>query len=191
MATQGDPVGVDAQGHHKMGAMRQMTAAIEHEIFSADVHPIDMVETLAEASEWEFDRMGEDQIAMAIEGAWRVYSLNLDWSSRDDMLRLICSFELTPPEQRMDEMLELVNLANDKIWCGGFVIWPEHKLMAFRYALTLAGGATATPEQIEAMVLTAVGYAERFYPAFQLVGWANQSPAQALRVAIDEAYGTA
>lgn len=174
-----------------MGAVRQMTAAIEHEFLSADVHPIDMVESLAEQSAWDFDRLGENQIAMAVEGAWRVYSLNLDWSSRDDTLRLICSFELTPPEDRADEMLALINLANDKIWCGGFVLWPEHKLMAFRYGLTLAGGATATPEQIESMVLTAVGYAERFYPAFQLVGWSDQTPEQALRVAIDEAYGTA
>lgn len=168
-----------------------MTAAIEHEFLTADIHPIDMVETLAEAAEWEFDRIGENQIAMAVEGVWRVYSLNLDWSSREDTLRLICSFELTPPADRTGEMLELLNLVNDRIWCGSFVLWPEHKLMAFRYALTLAGGATATPEQIESMVLTAVGCAERFYPAFQLVGWSNQTPAEALRVAIDEAYGTA
>ena len=53
-------------------------------------------------------------------------------------------------------------------------------MMAFRYGLTLAGGATATPEQIEAMVLTAVGYSERFYPAFQLVGWSNHSPREAM-----------
>ena len=174
-----------------MGAVRQMTAAIEHEFLSGDIHPIDMVETLAEQSDWEFDRIGEDQIAMAVEGAWRVYSLNLDWSNRDDMLRLICSFELTPPEERLEDFLALINIVNDHIWCGGFVYWPEHKLMAFRYGLTLAGGATATPEQIEAIVLTAVGYAERFYPAFQLVGWSNQSPEQAIKVAIDEAYGTA
>jgi hypothetical protein len=174
-----------------VGAVRQMTAAIEHEFLSADIHPIDMVETLAEASEWEFDRIGENQIAMAVEGVWRVYSLNLDWSSRDDTLRLICSFELTPPEERMAEMLALLNLVNDKIWAGGFVLWPEHKLMAFRYGLTLAGGATATPEQIEAMVLTAVGYAERFYPAFQLVGWSDHTPEEAMHVAIEEHYGTA
>ena len=166
-------------------------ATTEHEFLSSEIHPIDMVETLAQQSEWEFDRVGEDQIAMAIEGAWRIYSLNLAWSSYDDMLRLVCSFELTPPEERVEEMHELLNLANDKIWCGGFVLWPEHKMMAFRYGLTLAGGATATPEQIEAMVLTAIGYSERFYPAFQLVGWSNQSPQEALTVAIDEAYGTA
>jgi hypothetical protein len=81
--------------------MRQMTAAIEHEFLSADIHPIDMVETLAEAAEWEFDRIGENQIAMAVEGSWRVYSLNLDWSSRDDTLRLICSCSnRAPPTSR-------------------------------------------------------------------------------------------
>ena len=174
-----------------MGAVRQMTAAIEHGFLSTDIHPIDMVEKLAEAAEWEFDRIGENQIAMAVEGAWRVYALNLDWSSRDDTLRLICSFELTPPEERLSEMLELLNLVNDKIWSGAFVLWPDQKMLAFRYGLTLAGGAMATPEQIEAMVLKAVGYAERFYPAFQLVGWSNQGPEDALRVAIEESYGTA
>ena len=165
--------------------------ATEHDFHSIDIHPIDMIETLATESEWEFDRIGDDQIAMAIEGAWRIYSLNLAWSNRDDMLRLVCSFELTPPEERADEMLELINLVNDKIWCGGFTLWPEHKMMAFRYGLTLAGGATATAEQLETMVLTAVGFSERFYPAFQLVGWSNHSPAQALGTAIEEAYGTA
>lgn len=165
--------------------------AVEQDFLSAEIHPIDIVESLAEQSEWEFERAGEDQIAMAIEGQWRIYSLNLNWSSYDDMLRLVCTFELTPPEERMDEMMMLINLANDRIWCGGFTLWPEHNTMAFRYGLTLAGGATATVEQIEAMVLTAVGYAEKFYPAFQLVGWSNQTPEEALNVAIDEAYGTA
>ena len=33
-----------------------------------DLHPIDVVETLAEHHSWEFDRVTDDQIAMAIEG---------------------------------------------------------------------------------------------------------------------------
>ena len=131
--------------------------AIEHDFLSTDIHPIDMVESLASESEWEFDRVGEDQIAMAIEGAWRTYSLTLAWSDFDDMLRLVCTFELTPPAERLGDFMDLINLANDKIWCGGFTLWPEHNLMAYRYGLTLAGGATATPEQIEAMILSAVG----------------------------------
>ena len=90
-----------------------MTAS-EHDFLGVEIHPIDMVESLAAESDWEFDRIADDQIAMAIEGAWRIYSLSLAWSNRDDMLRLVCSFELTPPEDRLDEMMELINLANDK-----------------------------------------------------------------------------
>jgi len=166
-------------------------SAVEHFTSETDIHPIDMVETLAEQCSWEFDRVGEDQIAMAIEGAWRTYSLSLAWSGHDDMLRLFCTFDLNPPESRHDEFYRLLNLVNDRLWGGSFTLWQEHKLLAFRGGLTLAGGAHATPEQIEAMVHNAIALCERFYPAFQLVGWSEESAESAVKVAIEEAYGTA
>lgn len=165
--------------------------AIEHDFPTADVHPIDIVESLAEQSDWDFDRVGEDQIAMAIEGGWRTYSLTLCWSDYDDMLRLVCTFELAPPEERVDVFHALLNIANDRVWGGSFSLWREQGLVAYRGGLSLAGGASATPEQVEAMVIAAVALSERFYPAFQLVSWSTETPEEAARVAIEEAYGTA
>ena len=75
--------------------------AVEHDLSTEDLHPIDLVETLAERREWDFDRVDEDQIAMAVEGAWRTYSLSLAWSGHDDMLKLVGSFEMDPPEDRL------------------------------------------------------------------------------------------
>ena len=46
-------------------------AATEYFLEREDLHPIDIVETLAEAQEWSFDRVADDQIAMAVEGQWR------------------------------------------------------------------------------------------------------------------------
>jgi hypothetical protein len=63
--------------------------------------------------------------------------------------------------------------------------------MVYRYGLVLAGGQLATPEQIDTMIGAAVMSAERFYPAFQLVAWSERTPAQAMQVAIAEAYGRA
>jgi len=40
-------------------------------------------------------------------------------------------------------------------------------------------------------VRAAVGAAECYYPAFQLIGWSKHTPEEALLVAIDETYGTA
>lgn len=156
-----------------------------------DTHPIDIVETLAEHHAWEFDRVTDDQIAMAVEGQWRTYSLTLAWSGRDETLRLICTFEMEPPENRLPELLALLNRVNDECWCGAFTFWSEQRLMVWRYGLVLTGGQGACPEQIDRMIAAAVGAAERFYPAFQLVGWGDRSPEEAMQVAIAEAYGRA
>ena len=64
----------------------------EEYLTSDDLHPIDIVETLAESHAWEFDRITDDQIAMSVEGQWRTYSLTLAWSAIDETLRLICTF---------------------------------------------------------------------------------------------------
>ena len=91
----------------------------------------------------------------------------------------------------MGELYEALNRVNDLCWAGAFTYWTEQKLMVWRYGLVLAGGQVAGPEQIDRLITTAVTVAERFYPAFQLVSWSDQTPAQAMQVAIAEAYGRA
>lgn len=163
----------------------------EEFLSSDDLHPIDIVETLAEHRDWEFDRVTDDQIAMAVEGQWRTYSLTLAWSAQDETLRLICTFEMEPPHGKMGELYDVLNRCNDLVWTGAFTYWTEQKLMVWRYGLLLAGGQVAGPEQIDKLIAAAVMAAERFYPAFQLVAWADKSPADAMKVAIAEAYGRA
>jgi hypothetical protein len=164
---------------------------IEHDLIADDLHPIDIVETLAEHNDWEFDRVGTNQIAMTVEGAWRTYSLSLAWSSTDEVLRLICTFELETPDTRQTELLRLLDLANDRIWTGAFTLWREKKLMVFRYGLVLSGGAMPSARQVEQMLENALLASERFYPAFQLVCWADRRAEDALGIAIAEAYGRA
>jgi len=156
-----------------------------------DLHPIDIVESLAEGHAWEFDRVTEDQIAMAVEGLWRSYALTLAWSAQDETLRLICTFEMEPPEPRLPALFDLLNRCNDLVWTGAFTYWREQKLMVWRYGLALAGGQLAAPEQIDHLIAAAVMASERFYPAFQLLAWADKTPAEALQIAIAEAYGRA
>lgn len=164
---------------------------IEEYLHTEDLHPIDIVEHLAEHHEWDFDRVADDQIAMAVEGQWRTYSITLAWSAYDETLRLICTFEMEPPQDKMPELYETLNRANDMCWAGAFCYWDEPRLMVYRYGLLLAGGMGACAEQIDRMIGTAVSASERFYPAFQLAAWADKTPAEAVEVAMAEAYGRA
>lgn len=159
--------------------------------FTDELHPIDLVETIANHHAWDFDRIHDDQIAFQIEGQWRTYAITLAWSAYDQTLRLICTFEMEPPADRMPALYECLNRTNDMCWAGAFTFWAEQKLMVYRYGLVLAGEQVAGPEQIDTMINAAVLSAERFYPAFQLVTWAERTPEDALQVAISEAYGRA
>ncbi len=165
--------------------------ALSEQFLEEDLHPIDIVEHLAEHHDWDFDRIGDDQIAMAVEGQWRTYSITLAWSNYDETLRMVCSFEMDPPSERESELYELLNKMNDQCWAGAFTYWANQKLMVYRYGLVLAGGQMASPEQIDTMITAAVLSAERYYPAIQLVTWGNREPEDAMQVAIAEAYGRA
>ena len=165
-------------------------ALSEHEL-QDDLHPIDLVENLASHHDWDFDRIADDQIAMAVEGQWRTYSLTLAWSDYDETLRMVCSFEMEPPEAKVPQLYELINHMNDQCWAGAFSYWPEHRLMLYRYGLVLSGGQIATPEQVDAIVQAAVSNCERYYPAIQLMVWGERPAKEAMQVAIAEAYGRA
>ena len=165
--------------------------ALSEQFLSDDVHPIDIVENLAEHNDWQFDRVGDNQIAMAVEGQWRTYSITLAWSAHDETLRMVCTFEMDPPGEKLPALFDALNEVNDQCWAGAFTYWREQKLMVYRYGLLLSGGQLASPEQIDGMITAAVLSAERYYPAFQLVVWGDRTPRDAMQVAIAEAYGRA
>ncbi len=163
----------------------------EHDFHNEDLHPIDIVENVAQLREWEFDRVTDDQIAMAVEGQWRTYSITLAWSDQDETLRLICTFEMEPPKETIPALLDVLNRTNDICWSGAFTYWEAQRLMVYRYGLVLAGGQVAGAEQIDTLIRAAVGSSERFYPAFQMVAWGGETPEKAMNMAIAEAYGRA
>jgi hypothetical protein len=165
--------------------------ALSEQYLDEEIHPIDIVETLAAFNDWDFDRISQEQIAMAVEGQWRTYSITLAWSAYDETLRLVCTFEMEPPEEKLPVLYHLLNDVNDQCWTGAFSYWPEQKMMVYRYGLILTGGQDATAAQIDTMIGAAVLSAERYYPAVQLVVWGDQTPRQAIQVAIAEAYGHA
>lgn len=166
-------------------------AQLDHYIHSDEIHPIDIAESVAAHYSWDFDRLTDDQAAMAVEGQWRTYSITLAWSSRDEVLRLICSFDMDPPANRHPALYEVLNLANDAVWDGAFTFWSPQRLMVWRYGLVLTAESIPAPGQIDRMIRAAIENCERFYPAFQLACWGDASPQAAMEVAVASAYGRA
>ncbi len=154
-------------------------------------HPVDMIEWVAAAREWAFERSGDDEIAVAVAGVWTDYSVSFSWLENIEALHLGCAFDLKIPAHRRSEVLRLLALINEKLLVGQFDLWQQEGAVMFRHALLLSGGAEPTSQQAERMLATALESCERFYQAFQFVVWADKMADDALACAIFETEGEA
>jgi len=127
---------------------------------------LDVVERVAAANGWPFERRDDDEIAAEVPGEGAAYQLWFAWDGAHDALHFSCLFPLRVPEARRGLVYRLLALVNRRLWLGHFDYWPEDGMAAFRQTLPLRGAGALAAEQVEDMVGEAHTACERFYPAF-------------------------
>src|SRR5207248_2655067 len=70
-------------------------------------NPVDEVERLAAMHDWSFDRAGNDEISISVQGRWTDYHVSFTWMDEIEALHLACAFDLKVPEPRRGELLAL------------------------------------------------------------------------------------
>jgi hypothetical protein len=159
--------------------------------FERPENPVDTIETVAALNDWSFERSAEDEITISVGGTWCDYHISFSWMEEVEALHLACAFDLKVTEPRKTEVVRLLALANEQLWMGHFDLWNQEGVVMFRQSLLLAGGADATPGQIEAMLANALDSCERYYQAFQFVVWAGKTASEAVATALFETAGEA
>ena len=154
-------------------------------------NPLDVVEQLAVGNNWPFERASEDEISFIVTGRWTNYQVSFTWMSEIEALHLACAFDMRVPAQRLASVQQLVALINEQLWIGHFDIWMQNGVVMFRHALLLAGGVSASGQQCEAVLNSALDASERYFPAFQFVVWAGKSAREAMDAALFETSGQA
>jgi hypothetical protein len=153
--------------------------------------PLDVVERMAAANHWPFERAGEDEIALNVTGRWANYQVSFTWMNEIEALHVACAFDMKVPEPRLAEVQSLVALINEQMWIGHFDVWIQNGVVMFRHALVLTGGVAASDRQCEAVLGSALDSCERYFPAFQFVVWAGKSAREAMDSAMFETSGEA
>lgn len=154
-------------------------------------NPVDTVEQIAAVNDWAFDRSGDDEITISVEGQWTDYHVSFTWMDDLEALHLACAFDIKVPEVRRREVVDLMARINEQLWIGHFDLWAKEGVVIFRHALPLAGGAEASARQCEALLENAVGTCERYFQSFQFVIWAGKTAEEALEAALFETAGEA
>ena len=136
-----------------------------------EINPVDMIEHVATANDWEFERSGEDEINIVVSGVWADYNVSFSWMEDFEALHLACAFDLKVPQRRMPETMKLLSMVNEQLLIGHFDLWMK--------------------EQLECLLVSALEACERYYQAFQFVVWAGRPARESLESALFETQGNA
>ena len=154
-------------------------------------NPIDLLEELVVANEWPFDRSSDHEMVVETTGRWCDYRMFFIWREDLNALYFTCMFDTRISEDKRGAVMELICLANERLWLGHFDINSEDRLPMYRHTILTRGWQTLPPELLEDMVDIALAECERFYPALQFVVWAGHTPGDAIASAMMDTVGEA
>lgn len=159
--------------------------------FGRQSNPVDMIEVVAASNDWAFERSGEDEIAMTVEGRWADYHVSFSWMEEFEALHLACAFDIRVPDARVNEVIRLLSHINGQVLMGHFDLWRQEDVVIFRQSLLLAGGAEPTSQQVEVLLSSALDACESYFQAFQFVVWSGMDAKNAMEVVLFETVGEA
>jgi hypothetical protein len=154
-------------------------------------NPLDVVEQIVVANDWQFDRRSDEEMAVQVPGHWCDYSLYFAWCDEASAMHFSCAFDMRVPTEKRSPVHDLLALVNEKMWLGHFGIWDDDGLPMFRHAILLRGVTGPSVEQLEDLVEIAITECERFYPAFQFVVWGGKTAREAMAAAMIDTVGEA
>jgi hypothetical protein len=159
--------------------------------FESRNNPLDILEELVDANEWQFDRNSAEEMMVELKGRWSDYRLYFVWQEDLSAISFSCIVDLRVPPHRRPAFLELLGGINEKLWLGHFDLCVEEPVPMFRHTVLLRGVGGVAVEQLEDLVDIAVSECERFYPAFNFLLWGGKTPDEAVEAAMLETVGEA
>ena len=154
-----------------------------------DLHPVDVIEHVANMNDWSFERTGDDEISISVIGNWTDYHVSFSWMEDFEALHLASAFDLKVPSNRTLEVMRLLSLINEQMLFGHFDLWEQEGAIMFRQSLLLAGGAEPTSQQVEVLLSSALEACECYFQAFQFVVWSGSTARDALSNVLFETQG--
>ena len=167
-----------------------MSTQFELQPHEDDIHPLDNVEDVLMAHNWNFDRMAEDELMVEVIGKSGKYRLFFIWQEDMNALQFCAQVDLDIMPNNRQAALEAIVDINENLWMGHFDLPKATKKPSYRYTCLLRGASrhNAT-ETIEDMVDISLAQCERHYSLFTLLASANDVNDQTLSLALMDTAG--
>ena len=88
--------------------------------------PIDTLAAWYGAQGWVHERVGEEEVVAATEGAWGQYELRGIWRDDDRVLQFLAFPDITVQADKFSTIYETIGLIHEQMWLGHFELWSQN-----------------------------------------------------------------
>lgn len=143
-------------------------------------NPIDTVENIFNAQNYELDRRNINEVAVEIQGKWNNMLLFFAWEENMRCLHMSCLMDIESKIEDRSKIFELLALVNEELWVGHFSYWTEQNMPVFKHSMIVTDAENEFEGKISQLIDIAVKECERMYPIFNVVLTKGMNPHQAL-----------
>ena len=153
-------------------------------------NPLDCVEEIFTAQNWDFSRVSTDEITVHITGRLGQYRMHFLWQEDYSAMQFSCEIDTVISRPALDAATKAMAAINSNIWLGHFDIREDTRLPRFRHTSLFRGmNGGSGAEHIEDLVDIAINECERYMPVFGLLSAPVAPDARALSLALMDNAG--
>lgn len=154
-------------------------------------NPLDILEMIAGQNEWPYERSDDDEITVAVSGEWCDFHIRFFWVESESLLQAAGMLDMRIPDSKKFNILDAINLVNERLAMGHFAIWTEDNSLMFRHTHMVDEGGEVTTSVCEKITDGILSESNKYYPVFQFVLWAGKSAEEAIAAAMLDTVGEA
>ena len=159
---------------------------------SDDSSPLDMIQDLAEAKGWHFERRDPDMLAIKLPGKSHTYEAWMEWQDEFCAVLLSCTLPVEIRDEHYETAARTIQQVNENLWLGHFDLSTKGSVPTFRHTLLLRMmPANVSFEITQDLLELAAAECDRFISTFQLLSQGDARVEENLTAAVFETVGEA
>lgn len=154
-------------------------------------NPLDTLEFIVSQNEWPYERLGNEEIVAAITGDWCDFHMRYFWMADKNILQCAGQLDIRVPEKANTDILEVINMINERLDMGYFSIWSDDDTIMFRTSFNPPSNAADVAACCDMSTKVVLAEINRYFPVFQFILWGGKSPQEAIEASMFETMGNA
>ncbi len=154
--------------------------------------PLDMIQDLAEAKGWVFERRDPDMLALKMPGKAHTYEAWLEWQEEFSAVLFSCTLPLDIKDEYFEAAARTLEQVNQNLWLGHFDLSAKGNVPTFRHTILLRMvPANVGFDLVQDLLDLAAAECDRFIGTFELLASGDIRLEESLTATVFETVGEA